>query len=50
MEDNIFEWHFTIKGQKDTPYEGGLYHGKVILIIRLLYLKTTLFRLQIFIF
>jgi ubiquitin-conjugating enzyme E2 J1 len=23
LEDNIFEWHFIIKGPKDTAFEGG---------------------------
>ena len=29
-ESNILEWHFVIKGPKDTPYHGGHYHGKLI--------------------
>ncbi len=28
---NLFEWHFTITGPSDSPFEGGLYHGKVLL-------------------
>ena len=28
--NNILEWHFVIKGPKDTPYTGGSYHGKLI--------------------
>lgn len=31
LEDNILEWHFSIRGAKDTDYEGGIYHGKLIL-------------------
>ena len=31
LKDNLFEWHFTLKGLKDSPYEGGLYHGKIVL-------------------
>ncbi len=27
---NIFEWHFCIFGLKDSPYEGGYYHGKIL--------------------
>ena len=29
LESNLFEWHFTLKGCPSSPYEGGLYHGKV---------------------
>lgn len=31
LKDNLFEWHFTIRGAKDTPFEGGIYHGRIIL-------------------
>ena len=31
LEDNIFQWHFTIRGPADSPYENGYYHGKVVL-------------------
>jgi ubiquitin-conjugating enzyme E2 J1 len=31
LEDNIFEWHFTIRGPKGTDFEGGAYHGRIIL-------------------
>ena len=31
MQDNIFEWHFTIAGPQDTPFEGGRFHGRLIL-------------------
>lgn len=31
LEDNIFEWHFTIAGPQDTPFEGGRFHGRLIL-------------------
>jgi len=31
LEDNIFEWHFTMRGPKNTEFEGGVYHGKIIL-------------------
>ena len=31
LEDDIFEWHFTIRGTKDTDYEGGFYHGRLLL-------------------
>ncbi|CAN0014717.1 unnamed protein product [Ectocarpus sp. 12 AP-2014] len=28
---NMFEWHFTFLGAKDSPFEGGLYHGSISL-------------------
>ncbi|KAJ1964487.1 hypothetical protein IWQ62_002917, partial [Dispira parvispora] len=31
LEDNLFEWHFTIKGQKGTEFEQGKYHGRILL-------------------
>jgi len=31
LEDNIFEWHFTMRGPRNTEFEGGIYHGKIIL-------------------
>ncbi|KAK4518311.1 uncharacterized protein ATC70_001663 [Mucor velutinosus] len=31
LEDNIFEWHFTVRGPKDTDFEDGRYHGRIIL-------------------
>mmetsp|Transcript_22625 Transcript_22625/g.33080 ORF Transcript_22625/g.33080 Transcript_22625/m.33080 type:complete len:308 (-) Transcript_22625:212-1135(-) len=31
LEDNIFEWHFTIRGPPDTDFEGGIYHGRILL-------------------
>jgi len=31
FEENIFEWHFVIRGPPDTDFEGGLYHGRILL-------------------
>lgn len=31
LEDNMFEWHFTIRGPPDTEFEGGCYHGRILL-------------------
>jgi ubiquitin-conjugating enzyme E2 J1 len=28
--DNLFEWHFSIRGPRDTPFQGGIYHGKIV--------------------
>lgn len=30
LSSNILEWHYVILGPPDSPYEGGLYHGKLI--------------------
>eukprot|EP01023_Acetabularia_acetabulum_P022690 TRINITY_DN2229_c0_g1_i4.p2 TRINITY_DN2229_c0_g1~~TRINITY_DN2229_c0_g1_i4.p2 ORF type:complete len:270 (-),score=48.21 TRINITY_DN2229_c0_g1_i4:803-1612(-) len=31
LEDNIFEWFFVIRGPVDSEFEGGFYHGRIIL-------------------
>ncbi|EDO38825.1 predicted protein [Nematostella vectensis] len=31
LEDNLFEWHFTVRGPPDTEFAGGRYHGRIIL-------------------
>nr|XP_020999954.2 ubiquitin-conjugating enzyme E2 J2-like [Parasteatoda tepidariorum] len=30
LHDNIFEWHYVLLGPENTPYAGGVYHGKLI--------------------
>lgn len=27
---NLLEWHYVLQGAKDSDYEGGVYHGKVV--------------------
>ncbi len=31
LQDNLFEWHFTIQGPQGTEFEGGRYHGRILL-------------------
>ena len=31
LDDNLFEWHFTIAGPDGTAFEGGRYHGRITL-------------------
>ncbi|XP_078740186.1 ubiquitin-conjugating enzyme E2 J1 [Lampetra fluviatilis] len=31
LEDNLFEWHFSVRGPPDSDFEGGIYHGRIIL-------------------
>ncbi|BES91663.1 ubiquitin-conjugating enzyme E2 [Nesidiocoris tenuis] len=31
LEDNLFEWHFTVRGAPATEFENGVYHGRIIL-------------------
>ncbi|KFD53233.1 hypothetical protein M514_05943 [Trichuris suis] len=30
LPSNILEWHYIVEGPKDTPFEGGFYHGKLV--------------------
>lgn len=31
VEDNLFEWHFTVRGPPETDFELGIYHGRIVL-------------------
>ncbi|RUS86359.1 hypothetical protein EGW08_005877 [Elysia chlorotica] len=31
LEDNLFEWHFTVRGPADSDFQHGVYHGRIIL-------------------
>lgn len=31
LEDDMFEWHFTIRGPEKSEFEGGIYHGRILL-------------------
>ena len=31
LEDNLFEWHFTVRGPRGSDFQGGLYHGRISL-------------------
>jgi ubiquitin-conjugating enzyme E2 J1 len=30
-DDVLFDWHFTLSGPSGTDFEGGLYHGRILL-------------------
>ncbi|XP_064642515.1 ubiquitin-conjugating enzyme E2 J2-like [Lineus longissimus] len=30
LPSNILEWHYVVSGPENSPYEGGLYHGKLV--------------------
>jgi len=30
-ENNLFEWHFIIRGPSDSEFQGGFYHGRIVL-------------------
>lgn len=30
IHENMFLWHFTIRGPPESPFEGGHYHGKIV--------------------
>jgi len=31
LESDMFEWHFTIRGPPSTAFDGGVYHGRILL-------------------
>lgn len=31
LEDDIFEWDFVVRGPPETDFEGGVYHGRILL-------------------
>ncbi|OLL24472.1 Ubiquitin-conjugating enzyme E2 J1 [Neolecta irregularis DAH-3] len=31
LDENLFEWHFTLRGPPGTDFEGGRYHGRIFL-------------------
>ncbi|GAA5912737.1 hypothetical protein JCM5296_006555 [Sporobolomyces johnsonii] len=31
LEDDLFDWHFTIRGLSGSEFEGGIYHGRMVL-------------------
>ncbi len=31
LDENVFEWHFTIRGPQGSDFEGGVYHGRILL-------------------
>lgn len=31
LETDLFEWHFSVRGPPDTAFEGGIYHGRILL-------------------
>ncbi|KAK5980727.1 UBiquitin Conjugating enzyme [Trichostrongylus colubriformis] len=30
LEDNLFEWHFTVRGPLESDFDGGIYHGRIL--------------------
>jgi len=30
LPSNILEWHYVVRGPENTPYDGGMYHGKLV--------------------
>jgi ubiquitin-conjugating enzyme E2 J1 len=33
LENDMFEWHFTIRGADGTDFEGGVYHGRILVCL-----------------
>lgn len=31
VQDNLFEWHFSVRGPPDSDFDGGVYHGRIVL-------------------
>ena len=46
LPDNIFEWHFSFRGPPSSVYEGGIYHGKILLPLEYPYKPPTIIMLS----
>jgi len=33
LEENLFEWHFTLRGPSSSEFQEGIYHGRILLPI-----------------
>lgn len=42
LEENMFDWHFTIRGPPGTAFEGGIYHGKYMMALAIIYRPSKL--------
>ena len=31
LPDNLFDWHFTMRGPPDTAFAAGVYHGRLLM-------------------
>ena len=31
LEENLFEWHFTVRGPPSSDFAVGVYHGRILL-------------------
>ncbi|RYY82550.1 hypothetical protein EON63_13060 [archaeon] len=29
LRSNLLEWHFSFTGMQDSPFDGGIYHGRI---------------------
>lgn len=43
LEHDMFEWHFTIRGAVGTDFEGGVYHGRILVRLSIALLSDVCF-------
>lgn len=47
-KNDLFNWHFTIRGPKESDFEKGIYHGKIIFPVEYPFKPPDLYFLTVF--
>ncbi|CAF1111230.1 unnamed protein product [Adineta ricciae] len=45
LSSNLLEWRYVVRGPSDTPYEGGIYQGKIVFPLEYPYKPPSIYML-----